>query len=326
MTNINNSSPATSTPATAPMPPSTQGTVHSAAELAQAIGVGLSDLFSGKGLKKLLEDTPANAAENAKIIAENTTIQKKQSEVLSSLMDQQVAELKAAFLVIANPKLKGTDEELAAKALIEVTLGKVKASKAAEAAGSTDPAEGYNPFLGGLVSIALAEAMMEYMKTQQVGEKIASEMWLETKGVVEDVTDMIAQNIKDKARAEAIEHIVMAACSAGAMVAQVGGGVGSMRASNMSKATGWNLGGQGIATLFTGVLQNMALAPIAILKGNLDAEKVVMEMQKDFLQTMMQKQKEMGDDYSKNFADFNEAMKKWLSSVQELCSSITPHK
>ncbi len=302
-------------------PPVSKGTTHSPVDLAMALGLALSDMVSGKGLEKTLADTPENKAINAAIIEKNEALQKEQSLKATADITQLTTDLKQAFLIISNPALKGSDEELAAKALIEIVV----AGKTSIAGHDQTSPHEYNAFLSGIVSIALLEAMMEFMKTQQVGEKIASNMWLETKGVVEDLTAAIAQNIKDKAKAEAIEHIVQAACSAGAMCAQLGGGYAGLKAQNMSKAQAANLMGQAGGTFFTGVVQNVALAPLAIYKGNLDAAKIFLEMQKDFATTMMQKQKEMGDDYSKNFSDFNDALKQWLSKLSEIGNKLTAH-
>ncbi|MBA2727045.1 MAG: hypothetical protein H0U49_02595 [Parachlamydiaceae bacterium] len=305
----------TTTPSDLTAPP-TKGTAHSALELAQALGVAFKDLYSGKGLKEV---SPENTDEvNAAIVAENDKILMGKAEGMVSDVNQLVSELKQAFLVIGSPELHKPDEVLAAKAIIRAVTGGVTVAGADRETNHT-----YNAFLGGLVSVALLEAMMEFMKSQQVGAKLSSEMWLQCKDVLEDLTEAIVKNIKDKAKAEAVEHIVQAACSAGAMIFSMGAGYKGLKASKASESQAWNMMGQAAGSLFTGVIQNLALAPLAIYKGDVDAQKVTNEMMKDFMNTMMQKMDKTAEDQSKNFGDFLDTLRNWLSKVSEMCRSLT---
>lgn len=219
-----------------------------------------------------------------------------------------------AFKQVSNPELPPADEKTTTDALMS-----------ALSSSKDKPPIQYNLFLGGLVSVALLEAMMEYMKTQQVAEKIASNMWLDVKSVLEDTAHAIAANIQEKAKVEAIEHIVNAACSAGACVLQFGCGIKGMSASKSSEGMLYNLMGQAGGTLMTGVLQNLAAAPLAIIKGGLDAEKVLLETFKDIVNTMMQKVKEMGDENAKTWDSFNEGLKGWLSQLSKIADKLSPH-
>ncbi len=141
-----------------------------------------------------------------------------------------------------------------------------------------------------------------------------------------ELADSISQNIKDRAVAEAIGDICKAVLSAGTAAVSLGGFArASSKALSSTDFQKMQMLTTAINTILTGVTQNMIEAQLAIVKGNLDAQKTIMDTEKDISQSMMSKMEKAGDDFAKSYDSFQQALQGWLDKLSENANKLTPH-
>jgi len=229
---------------------------------------------------------------------------------ISKINTQYSSYIKEAAANLSNPKLSPADQDKISTAMLNLSTEK----------GQSDFK--YNGFLSDNYAIALVSAMMDFEKSQEVGVKVAATLTILNRLATIDAVDAEAQNILSSALIDAVKDLVQAACSAGMMCCQLGGGIKGMGAKTMNEQQTAQLLSQAGASLFT-ALQNAASAPLDLEKGKLEAAKVLMDAIVKILQDESQTLDQMYSNYQQNFGSFNDALNQLLQQISQIIKSLT---
>lgn len=227
--------------------------------------------------------------------------------------------------------------------------GKMKSTGAGAAHAAGGPGGPIPPhlacaFLGGLVMVALAEILANYAKNQSSMEKEYATLWAKTEGMLKDLAQCMAQNILNKAQAQATSDILQAVMTGiGAGISIGGAGMSMKMLGKAEKDLNAlsKLGGkdkemfqfkQGKATadaqsvgtiasatgsIFTGSVTNIVKAWEALAVGNFDAKEKIMENVQQQLTAMVDKYNTGEADAKKACADALDLLKNMMDALAQ---------
>lgn len=293
----------------APPPAPTSGSVGSTPGGSQA---------SANELKDVLLANVGTLAELFKLGGKSTQSEATQADTISTAHED--ANLSVGVSTgLGSPTLPRAGDESATALLNIMSAG----AQTLKSSGVSENSPHYNLFLGGLVGVALMSSMMGYEKSEEAGMKIMSDELVADQKQELDLANSEARVDKASAATDAIGYAAKSILSAGTVLVSAGGlAKGAKTQTEMQKV---QMATQAANTLLTGVTGNLIEAVVTMKKGDLDAQKIIIQTRKDIMQQMMSKVSSQGDSDQQTFDSFAQALDKWMDSLSQVANKLTPH-